>query len=53
MPCPACLQRMLMKIQKFYIDLVYKPGMELLIAEALSRPYYKENKYDAVLEEEI
>lgn len=35
--CPARLQRMLLQVQKFDIKLKYKPGKDLLIADALSR----------------
>lgn len=51
--CPARLQRMLMQIQKFDVDLVYKSGKEVPIADALSRAFSKENQYHTVLEADI
>ena len=35
--CPPRLQRMLLSLQKFDINLIYKPGKHLIIADALSR----------------
>lgn len=35
--CPARLQRMLLSLQKYDIDLIYKPGKHLIIADTLSR----------------
>ncbi|KYB24676.1 Retrovirus-related Pol polyprotein from transposon opus-like Protein [Tribolium castaneum] len=35
--CPARLQRMLLSLQKFDINLIYKPGKKLIIADHLSR----------------
>lgn len=40
--CPARLQRMLLTLQRYDIDLKYKPGKELIIADSLSRAYLKE-----------
>lgn len=37
--CPARLQRMLIQIQKYDIEVKYKRGKDLLIADALSRAY--------------
>lgn len=34
---PARLQRMLLKLQHYDIDLIYKPGKEMFIADTLSR----------------
>jgi hypothetical protein len=33
---PACLQRMLLQIQKYDIHIVYTPGKDMLIADTLS-----------------
>ena len=45
--CPARLQKMLLTLQKYDINLVYKPGRKLIIADHLSRNYskiqYKDN----------
>lgn len=35
--CPARLQRMMLSLQKFNIELIYKPGKNLIIADTLSR----------------
>lgn len=40
--CPARLQRMLLKLQKYDFELKFKPGKELIIADTLSRAYIKE-----------
>jgi len=37
--CPARLQRMMIRLQKYKFELVYKRGKELFIADALSRSY--------------
>lgn len=37
--CPPRLQRMLIKLQQYSFDLVYKSGKELYIADTLSRSY--------------
>lgn len=42
--CPARLQRMLLQLQKWDIDLRYKPGKELILADALSRTYMKNSE---------
>ncbi|XP_024890884.1 uncharacterized protein K02A2.6-like [Temnothorax curvispinosus] len=41
--CPARLQRMRLQLQKYDIDLRYRPGKELILADALSRAYVKEH----------
>ncbi|XP_046601433.1 uncharacterized protein K02A2.6-like [Neodiprion lecontei] len=43
--CPGRLQRMLVQIQKYDIEIVYRPGKELYIADALSRAYDKNDKF--------
>ena len=40
---PARLQKMIMSIQKYPIDLVYGPGKQLVNADALSRAYMPES----------
>ena len=40
---PARLQKMIMSIQKYPIDLVYRPGKQLVIADTLSRAYIPES----------
>ena len=39
---PARLQKMIMSIQKYPINLVYCPGKQLIIADTLSRAYLSE-----------
>ena len=51
--CPARLQRMMLQLQKYDIDLIYRPGKELILADALSRHYCKENKYHTDLDNEV
>lgn len=44
--CPARLQRMLLKLQKYDLLVMYKPGKELTIADTLSRANLKEQYQD-------
>ena len=44
--CPQRLQRMMLKLQKYDLTIVYKPGKELLVADTLSRAYLKEEYED-------
>lgn len=39
---PARIQRLLMRLQKYYVKVQYKPGKEMLVAGALSRAYLPE-----------
>lgn len=52
--CPARLQRMLIRLQKYDFKVVYKPGKDLFIADALSRAFLKnqkiENNFDTDME---
>ena len=41
---PKRLQRMLLRLQRYKYELVYRPGTELLIADTLSRAYPEVNK---------
>lgn len=50
--CPARLQRMLLQLQKFDFELRYKPGKDLLLADALSRAYLVEKEVD-LLDDDI
>ena len=46
---PPCLQRMLLQLQKYDMEIKYKPGSEMLLADALSRcpaGYSQEIKLD-------
>jgi hypothetical protein len=40
---PKRLQRMLLRLQSYKVDLVYKPGSQMLLADALSRAYLSES----------
>lgn len=40
---PKRLQRMLLYLQKFQLDVIYKKGKEMFIADTLSRAYLKTN----------
>lgn len=45
------LQRMLMRLQRYDIELVYKPGKEMFISDALSRAFLEETTEQLVDEE--
>ena len=47
---PARLQRMLLQLQKYNLQFVYKKGKELYIADALSRAYPEEAPEEAEFE---
>ena len=49
---PARLQRMLMRLQKYSLDVKYKPGKEMHIADALSRVFLNEHN-EKLLDEEL
>lgn len=58
--CPPRLQRMLIQIQKYDINLVYKPGCKMFLADALSRAHNEKIKmnsndlnFDKILEEKL
>ena len=40
---PPRIQRFMLKIQKYNLDVKYKPGKEMVIPDALSRAYLKDN----------
>ena len=50
---PLRLQKMLLALQRYELRIVYKPGKELSIADALSRNYLEETKETLVQELEI
>ncbi|CAI5660683.1 unnamed protein product [Oreochromis niloticus] len=50
---PKRLQRMLMRIQKYDLDVVYVPGKDMLLADTLSRAYLPECSPQGSIEEEI
>ena len=41
------IQKMILKLQRYNISLVYKRGKDLLIADALSRAYQDDNEYNS------
>ena len=49
---PLRLQRMMLRLQKYDIEFVYKPGKDLLIADALSRAFLNETS-EEIPEKEI
>lgn len=52
--CPARLQRMLLSLQKYETEVVYKPGKELIVADALSRATSPKVYHDNLeLEEQV
>lgn len=52
--CPARLLRMRLKLQKYDLEIKYKPGKELLLADALSRNYLTvKSQKDADVEAQV
>ena len=49
---PARLQRMLLRLQRYDIDVIYKSGKEMVFADALSRAHIMEES-EEILEEEL
>ena len=50
---PARLQRFLLQLQKYDVQVTYKPGKYLYVADTLSRSYLQETKEQLVSETEI
>jgi hypothetical protein len=50
---PLRLQKMLLALHRYELRIVYKPGRELFIADALSRNYLEETKETLVQELEV
>lgn len=50
--CPPRLQRMLIKLQKYDFELIYKKGKELYIADTLSRACDKSDNSNVIIETE-
>lgn len=50
---PARIQRMMLKIQKYDIEVKYKPGKEMVIADALSRAYLEKSTDEIDEDEEL
>jgi hypothetical protein len=50
---PPRLQRMLLRLQRYTFTLKYKPGKELIVADALSRAYLPNSDHDQELQDEI
>ena len=50
---PARLQRFLLQLQKYDLQMTCKPGKYLYVADTLSRPYLQETKEQLVSETEI
>ena len=46
---PACLQRMLLKLQNYDLKIKYKPGKEMLLADTLSH-YAPQNGSEVALD---
>ena len=47
------LQRMLLRLQKYTVNVIYKPGREMHIADALSRAYLSSEGADRDLEQDM
>ena len=50
---PKRLQRMMMRIQKYDVDVVYLPGKDMVLADTLSRAYLSESSPYGSVEAEI
>ena len=50
---PKRLQRMMMRIQKYDVDVVYSPGKDMVLADTLSRAYLPECSSFGSVEAEI
>ncbi|XP_021368105.1 uncharacterized protein K02A2.6-like [Mizuhopecten yessoensis] len=50
---PLRLQRMLLRLQKYDIELKYRPGKESVLADTLSRAYIQKSVTDDNLSEEV
>ncbi|XP_023816251.1 uncharacterized protein LOC111948290 [Oryzias latipes] len=50
---PKRLQRMMLRIQKYDVDVVYVPGKDMLLADTLSRAYLPEHSSCGSVEAEI
>ncbi len=48
---PKRLQRLLLRMQRYDVDIQYKPGHEMYLADTLSRAYLKTSNRSAVEEE--
>ena len=48
---PARLQRMLLRLQRYNINLLYKPGRDMIFADTLSRAHLKEDGEETNKEE--
>ncbi|CAB3987536.1 Hypothetical predicted protein [Paramuricea clavata] len=49
---PLRLQRMLLQLQRYSMEVIYKPGKEMYLPDTLSRAYLNEEKED-LLDEEL
>ena len=47
---PSRLQRFFLQLQKYDIEVVYKPGKEMSLADSLSRAFLNETNEDLVEE---
>ena len=50
--CPMSLQRMLLRLQQYDLEVIYRKGTELYVADTLSRAYQEIGPNDT-LEEEL
>ena len=48
---PAILQRMLLRLQRYSLNLLYKPGRDMIFADTLSRAHLKEDGEETNKEE--
>ena len=50
---PPRLQRLLLNLQKYDLEVTYKPGKEMFLADTLSRAYLEETKEDLLPDFEV
>ena len=53
MDVPKRLQRMRLQLQRYNLNVMYKPGKHLLIADALSRNYSMKQQEQSITDEEL
>lgn len=51
--CLPRLQRMLIQLRKYNFELVYKPGIKLILADTLSRAFCKNIFFDENIDIEL
>ena len=50
---PKRIQRMMLRLQKYHLDVTYKRGSQMYLADTLSRAYLEKNSRSQVCDEEV